>query len=40
MQHDKTAVIPKANISKYGRKAFMHDGPWICTSLPNELRKS
>ena len=39
MRKDNTAVVPKANTSKYGLKSFVHDGPRIWNSLPNEMRK-
>ena len=32
---DNTAVVPKANTSKYRLKSFVHDGPRIWNSLPN-----
>ena len=39
MRKDNTAVVPKANTSKYGLKSLVHDGPRIWNSLPNEMRK-
>ena len=40
MRKDNTAVVPKANTSKYGLKSFVLDGPRIWNSLPNEMRKT
>ena len=39
MRKDKTAIVPKANTSKYGLKSFVHYGPRTWNSLPNEMRK-
>ena len=39
MRKDNTAVVPKANTSKYGLKSFVLNGPRIWNSLPNETRK-
>ena len=40
MRKNNTAVVPKANTSKYGLKSFVHDGPRIWNSLPNEMQKT
>ena len=40
MRKDNTAVVPKANTSKYGLKSFVHDGPRIWNRLPNKMRKT
>ena len=40
MRKENTAVVPKANTSKYGLKSFVHDGPRIWNILPNEMRKT
>ena len=40
MRKENTAVVPKANTSKYGLKSFVHDGPRVWNSLPNEMRKT
>ena len=40
MRKENTAVVPKANTSKYGLKSFVHDGPRIWNSLPHEMRKT
>ena len=40
LRNDNTAVVPKANTSKYGLKSFAHDGPRTWNSLPNEMRKT
>ena len=37
MRKENTAVDPKANTSKYELKSFVHDGPRIWNSLPNEM---
>ena len=40
MRKDNTAVVPKANTSKYGLKSCLHDGPRIWNSLPNKMRNT
>ena len=35
LRNDKTAVIPRANITKYGLNSFAHKGARIWDSLPN-----
>ena len=40
LRNNKTAVVPKANTSKYGLKSVMHDVRRIWNSLAKELRKT
>ena len=42
LRKDNTAVVTKANTSKYGLRSFVHDddGSQIWNSLPNEMRKT
>ena len=38
LRNDKSAVIPRANITKYGLNSFAHEGARIWNSLPNVFR--
>ena len=40
MGTDNTAVVLKANTSKYGLKSIVHDELRTWNSLPNEMRKT
>ena len=38
LRNDKSAVIPRANTTKYGLNSFAHEGARIWNSLPNVFR--
>ncbi len=38
LRNEKTAVVPRANTTKYGLNSLAHEGAQIWNSLPNVFR--